>query len=69
MNYPGFTNEEIAKLVSYAIATDCEKGRRRFEEEFEKEAPPSRTVRAWKARFIETLSVLPKPKGRHEQKK
>ena len=71
MNYPGYSNEEIAKLVSYAIALDnCEAARRRFQVEFEKEAPPIRTVRDWRTRFLETLSVLPKKRGsdQHEAK-
>ena len=54
MNYHNdlvYTNEEIAKLVSYSIATNCEKGRRQFEEEFNKEPPLVRTVKEWKKRF------------------
>lgn len=60
MNYPGFTNAEIATVVGYSIATDCEKARRRFFAENNKEAPPARTIRHWKTRFLETLSVCPR---------
>lgn len=67
MNYPGYSNEEIGKIVAYAIASDCEKGRRRFEAEFHKEAPPARTVRDWKTRFLETLSVIPRSSGHKQQ--
>lgn len=64
MNYPGYSNEEIAKIVSYAISYDnCEQARRRYAEEYNKEAPPVRTIRDWKKRFLETLSVLPKRRG------
>lgn len=70
MNYHNdlYANEEIAKLVSYSIATDCEKGRHRFEEEFNKEPPPVRTVREWKKRFLETLSVLPRPRNHPQER-
>ena len=65
MNYPGYSNEEIDKIVSYAISYDnCEQARRRYTEEYNKESPPVRTIRDWKKRFLETLSVLPKRRGR-----
>ena len=67
MNYPGFSNAEIATIVGYSIATDCEKARRRFFEENNKEAPPSRTIRHWKTRFMETLSVLPRSKSHNNR--
>ena len=60
MNYPGYENEEIAKIVSYAIATNREEARRRYSLEYHKDAPPVRTIRDWKKRFMDTLSVLPK---------
>ena len=62
MNFQGLEKEEIATLVAYSIASDCEKGRRRFQEEFGKEAPQSRTIRNWCMKFKETLSLLPKSK-------
>jgi hypothetical protein len=37
--------------------------RRQFESKFGKEPPPVRTLRDWKQRFLETLSVLPRPYG------
>ena len=63
LNYKDFSNEEIASVVGYAISDDCEKACRRFEEEFGKEAPPSRTVRDWKKRFLTNLSILPRSHG------
>ncbi len=39
LKYGDYTNEEIASVVAYAISEDCEKARRRFTAEFEKEAP------------------------------
>lgn len=64
MNYQGYSNEEIAKIVSYAISYDnCEQARRRYTDEYNKEAPPVRTIRDWRKRFLETLSVLPKRRG------
>ena len=61
MNYQGYSNEEIAKIVSYAISYDnCEQARRCYTDEYNKEAPPLRTIRDLKKRFLETLSVLPK---------
>ena len=47
MNCQDLENEEIATLVSYCIALDCGKGRRRFQKEFGKEAFQSRTIRNW----------------------
>ena len=61
MNCQDLENEEIATLVAYCIASDCGKGRRRFQEEFGK-AFQSRTIRNWCKKFKETLSVLPKSK-------
>lgn len=60
MNYPGYSYDEIARIVAYAISDgNCENGCRRFTDEFQKAAPPTRTVREWKKRFMETLSVHP----------
>lgn len=63
MIFGDLENEEIATLVAYSIASDCEKGKRRFEEEYGKEAPQSRTIRNWCKKFKETLSLLPKSKA------
>lgn len=61
MNYPDFTNEEIAYVVSCSIVHDnCEAARRAFTKKYHKDAPPVRTLRDWRKRFNETLSVLPK---------
>ena len=62
MNCQDLENEEIARLVAYCIASDCEKGRRCFQEEFGKEASQSRTIRKWCKKIKETLSALPKSK-------
>ena len=67
MNYKGLTNQEISYVVSLAVVFDCEKARRMFEDKYNKEPPPARTLRHWKSRFTETLSVLPRPSG-SEQK-
>ena len=47
MDCQDLQNEEIATLVAYCIASDCEKGRRRFQEEFGKEAPQLKTIKNW----------------------
>ena len=38
-----------------------EKARRMFEDNFNKQPPPARTLRDWKTRFLETLSITPRP--------
>ena len=49
---------ERVYLLSCAVAYDnCEEARRLFYEKYHKEAPPIRTVRYWKQRFIETGKV------------
>lgn len=59
-----FTNEEVATVVSYAIAFDnCEEALRRFKSKFGKEGPQVRTLRKWRQRFLETLSVQPRKSG------
>ena len=63
MQYGDFTNEHIAQVVAYSVADNCEQARRRFEEELDREAPPVRTIRHWKERFLETLSILPRKRG------
>lgn len=70
MNYHNnfYSTEEIAKIVSYSIALDCEKGCRRFQEEFNKEPPPVRTVREWKNRFLKTLTILPKSRSHPQER-
>ena len=35
-----------------------------FHEKYDKESPPARTILAWKNRFNETLSILPKTQNR-----
>ena len=61
INYRNFTNQEISKLVSYSIVFDnCEAARRKFTEEFDKPAPPVSTLKFRRAKFQETLSLLPK---------
>ena len=60
LNYCEYSNEQIAKVVAYAVSQDCEKARRRFQDEYNMEPPPVRTIRNWKARFLETLSILPR---------
>ena len=54
MNYRDFTKVEIATIVSYSVTYDWEKARRMFEDNFNKEPPPARTLRDWKTRFLET---------------
>lgn len=59
-----FTNEEIATVVSYAITFDnCEEALRQFTTKFNKEGPQVRTLRKWRQRFLETLSVHPRKSG------
>ena len=60
MEYKKLTTTEIAPVVSFSISYNCEKARRLFFEQFNKEPPPARTLRDWKSRFMETLSVLPR---------
>ena len=60
LKYRDLTNTEIAKLEAYSVTFDCEKAKHMFEEEFNKESPPSRTLRDWKKRYLETLSILPR---------
>ena len=48
LGYKDFSNEQIAKIVAYAVSSDCEKAKRRFMEEFGIEAPPARTILHWK---------------------
>ena len=54
------TTVEIATIVSYSVTFNCEEARRLFVEKFNKDPPPARTLRAWKSRFLETLSVFPR---------
>ena len=61
MNYRDCTNAEIATIVSYSVTYDCEKARWMFEDNFNKQPPPARTLRDWKTRFLETLSIIPRP--------
>ena len=57
MNYPGFTNEEIATVVAYTISSYPEDARRRFRATFQKEVPPRTTLIGWAKRFKATLSL------------
>ena len=57
MNYPGFTNEEIATAVAYTISPYPEDARRRFRVDFKKEAPPRTTLIGWAKRFKTSLSL------------
>ena len=59
MEYRDFTKSEIATIVSFAITFNCEEARRLFLKRFGKESPPVRTFRDCKARFLETLTVVP----------
>ncbi|KAL4494420.1 hypothetical protein ABPG72_019830 [Tetrahymena utriculariae] len=56
-------------VVSFAIAYDnCEGSRRLFYEKYEKEAPPASTIRDWRNRFLETLSLEPRKRiGDHSR--
>ena len=64
MDYEGYENHEIATVVSYAITFEnCEEARRQFQKKFNKDAPPVRTIREWRKRFLETLSIIPSSKG------
>lgn len=70
MEYRNLSNEEIATAVSLSIVLNCEEARRQFFDRFGKDAPPARTLRHWKGRFLETLSVLPKPRiGDHSARR
>ena len=70
MEYRDFTNCEIASIVSFAITFNCEEATRLFLERFGKEPPPVRALRDLKARFLETLTVMPrKPVGNHGNRK
>lgn len=69
MNYRDFTHVEIATIVSYSVTYDCEKARRMFEENFNKQPPPARTLRDWKTRFLETLTVIPRPPSGHHNER
>ena len=70
MNYPEFTNNEIATVVSFAIASYPEAARRRFKEEFGKDAPPRTTIVGWMKRFKETFSLTPSaPVGDHSARR
>ena len=60
MEYKDLTNVEIATIVAHSITFNCEKARRMFQEENDKEPPPARTLRHWKDRFMETLSLHPR---------
>ena len=57
MNYPGYTNEEIATIVAYNISSYPEDARRRFRVEFKKDAPPRTTLIGWRKRFKNSLSL------------
>ena len=57
MNYPGFTNEEIATVVAYSISSYPEDARRRFRATIQKEAPPRTTLIGWAKRFKATLCL------------
>ena len=60
MDYRDFDAREIATIVSFAITFNCEEARIMFSEKFGKDPPPARTLRDWKARFLESLSVIPR---------
>ena len=46
------TNEEVATVVSYAIAFDnCEEAMRQFKSKFDKEGSQVRTLRKWHQRY------------------
>ena len=70
MEHRNLNNEEIATIVSLSIAFNCEEARRQFFDRFGKDAPPARTLRHWKGRYLETISVLPKPRiGDHSARR
>ena len=48
MNYPGFTNEELAVVVAYTISSYPEDARRRFRAIYQKEAPRT-TLIGWQS--------------------
>lgn len=60
MENKDLTNVEIATIVAYSITFDCEKARRMWQEEYDNESPPAPTLRHWKNRFMETLSLHPR---------
>ena len=60
MEYKDFTNVEVATIVAHSITFNCEKARRMFQEENDKEPLPARTLGHWKDRFMETLSLHPR---------
>ena len=68
MEYEGYENPEIATVVSYVVTFEnCEEARRQFQQKFSKAAPPVRTIRDWRKRFLETLSVIPSSRGGAKQ--
>jgi hypothetical protein len=70
MDYKDLTNEEIATVVAFSVAFNCEEARRMFTSKFNKDPPPARTLRDWKERFMSTLSVLPRPRiGDHSDRR
>ena len=70
MNYDGYNNEEIAYVVAFAVAHEnCEEARRLFEDKYGRAAPPVRTIRDWRTRFIQTLSVLPRSHAGDQSKR
>lgn len=70
MEYRNLNNEEISIIVALSIVYNCEEARRQFFDRFGKDAPPARTLRHWKGRFLETLSILPKPRiGDHSARR
>ena len=70
MNYDGYNNEEIAYVVAFAVAHEnCEEARRLFEDKYGRAAPPVRTKRDWRTRFIQTLSVLPRSHAGDQSKR
>ena len=58
--FTDLTTAEIATVVSFWITYNCEKARSLFIEQFNEKPPPARTLRDWKTRFMENLSVLPR---------
>ena len=53
------TVEEKVYLMSWAVAyNNCEQSRRLFRKKYNKDAPPISTVKYWKAKFIETGSLV-----------
>ena len=60
MEYRDLNHAEIASIVSFVITCtfNCEKARRLFIENFDKEPPPARTLLEWKSRFLKILSYF-----------